>query len=468
MEIVDILDLEVLTVDGFKDFSGIKKTTTNSTLKIFFSTSHIECTQDHLLLKDDVFVEANTLQVGDILSGNSITSIEKIYKGQYVYDLLNVADVASYITNEVVSHNCAFVQNWNEFFASVFPTISSGNTTKILLTSTPNGLNHFHKICDGAKKDRSDSEWNGYEYVEVSWDKVPGRDEAWKKETLSSMNFDLQKFDQEFCCQFQGSSGTLISGAKLTSLVTRVPLKDHLGMCMYEIGVPGHNYVIVVDVSRGKGLDYSAFQVIDVTVMPYVQVCVYRDNTISPAEYAEVLYRTGKTYNDASILIEINDGVGEQISDLLYFDLEYENVLFTESAGRSGKKITSGFGGKHIDKGIRTTTSVKATGCAILKLLIEQDQLIIKDFNTISELSTFSRKGKSYEAESGKHDDLVMCLVLFAWLSEQKYFKEFTDINTLSKLREKSEEEIMEDLSSFGFFDDGIYKEEEVQYSTYF
>ncbi len=165
--------------------------------------------------------------------------------------------------------------------------------------------------------------------------------------------------------------------------------------------------------------------------MPYKQVAVYRDNMITPVEYAEVLNRVGKYYNECVMLIEINDGVGEQISDLLHMDFEYENVLFTESSGRSGKRISTGFGGKSIDKGVRTTKSVKASGCSMLKLLIEQEQLIINDFDTIQELSTFSRKGTSYEAESGKHDDLVMCLVLFGWLSDQRYFKEITDINTL-------------------------------------
>jgi hypothetical protein len=182
-------------------------------------------------------------------------------------------------------------------------------------------------------------------------------------------------------------------------------------------------------------------------------VLTYHNNLITPVEYTETIYRTCKHYNECFVLIETND-IGEQVSDLLHFDYEYENILHTESAGRAGKRISGGFG-RSTDKGIRTTKTVKSVGCSILKLLIEQDQLIIKDFNTINELSTFSRKGSSYEAESGNHDDLVMCLVLFAWLTEQTYFKEMTDINTLAKLRERSEEEMMEDLLPFGIFDDG-------------
>jgi hypothetical protein len=311
-------------------------------------------------------------------------------------------------------------------------------------------------VCEGAQK--TGEEWNGYQYVNVTWDKVPGRDEKWRKEILASMNWDYQKFAQEFECEFQGSSGTLIEGSKIKNLVHKTPIKSSSNISIYAAPEKDHNYVCVVDVARGKGLDYSAFQIIDVTSMPYQQVCVFRDNTIPPIEYAEVIFRSGKTYNDAAVLVEIND-IGEQVSELLHSDLEYENILFTVSAGRSGKKISTGFDGKNIDKGIRTTTSVKSVGCSMLKLLVEQDQLIINDFETIKEISTFSRKGNSYEAESGKNDDLVMGLVLFAWLSDQKYFKEYTDINTLARLRQKSEEELLDELSSFGFFDDGILQE---------
>jgi len=353
----------------------------------------------------------------------------------------------------------AFVENWDEFFASVFPTISSGDTTKILLTSTPNGLNHFYKTCEGAR-DGS----NGYEFVEVLWKDVPGRDDKWKLETLQAMDFDYEKFSQEYECQFLGSSGTLIEGSKLKSMVTKEPAIDNGTMKQYERQAEGRVYACVVDVSRGKGLDYSAFQIIDVTEMPYRQVCVYRDNYITPAEYAEVIYRACKSYNDATTLIEIND-IGEQVAELLHFEFEYENILFTESAGRSGKRISAGYS-KRCDKGIRTTKTVKSVGCSILKLLIEQDQLIINDFQTIKELSTFSRKRNSFEAESGAHDDLVMCLVLFAWLSDQAYFKEITDINTLIELKEKSEKEMMDNLLPFGFHDDGLPDENIIEYPT--
>lgn len=343
----------------------------------------------------------------------------------------------------------AFVENWDEFFASVFPTISSGKTTKILFTSTPKGLNHFYKTCEGARDGR-----NGYIYIEVPWYRVPGRDEAWKKETLEGMDFDYEKFAQEFECQFLGSSGTLIEGSKLKSLVMREPIAESNGIRMYERPIPGHTYVCIADVSRGKGLDYSAFSIFDVTSMPYKQICTYRDNMVTPIDYAEIIFRVTKQYNEALILVEIND-IGGQVVDSLHFDFEVESLLFTESAGRSGKRISGGFG-KNVDRGIRTTKSVKAIGCNMLKLLIEQDQLIVHDYHTINELSTFSRKGYSYEAESGCHDDLVMGLVLFGWLSDQAFFKDITDINTMLRLKQKSEEELMDDLMPFGFNMDEI------------
>lgn len=264
-------------------------------------------------------------------------------------------------------------------------------------------------------------------------------------------------------CEYLGSSGTLIAGWKLKELVHQSPMVQQEGLIQYYKPQQNHVYVIVADVSRGKGLDYSAFQVIDVTKMPYDQVCVYRNNAVSPIDYADTIHRIAKAYNNASVLVEIND-IGEQVSHSLHYDFGYENVLFTENAGRSGKQITSGFSGRGSDKGIRTTKIVKSVGCSILKLLIEQNQFIVNDFHTINELSTFSKKGNSYEAESGKHDDLVMCLVLFAWMSEQQYFKDYTNINTLISLREKTEEDMEQDLAPFGFVFDGRENFEDDEY----
>lgn len=359
--------------------------------------------------------------------------------------------------NLLVIDETAFINNYDEFFASVYPTISSGNTTKILQISTPNGLNHFYKTVEGARKNE-----NGYYLVEVPWYKVPGRDEKWKQRTLADMNFDYDKFAVEYENEFKGSSGTLINGSTLKSLVAREPIHNVNGFVkQYYAPVKGRKYVIVADVSRGKGLDYSAAQIIDVTEMPYNQVCVYRNNLVTPNDYASELYMLSKLYNEATILVEIND-IGGQVADALHFDYECENIIYTENAGAKGKRIATGFGGSP-ERGIRTTRTVKSIGCSILKLLVEQRQLIINDAETISELNTFSKKGTSYEAESGKHDDLVAGLFLFAWMSDQPFFKELTDISTLSQLRDKTDQEIENDMLFLGFQDDGLddYVEEQ-------
>jgi Terminase large subunit, T4likevirus-type, N-terminal/Terminase RNaseH-like domain len=361
----------------------------------------------------------------------------------------SASGIRGYTINLLFIDEAAFIDNWDQFFTSVYPTISSGKETKMILVSTPNGLNHFHKTWVNAIEQR-----NGYQHILVRWPDVPGRDEKWKQDTLASMNFDLEKFGQEYDADFLGSSGTLIAGWKLKELVHQPPLLQKEGLVQYFTPEKEHMYMMVCDVSRGKGLDYSAFQLIDVTSMPYQQVAIYRSNATTPVDYAEVIHRAAKAYNNASVLVEIND-IGEQVSHALHYDFGYEHILFTENAGRSGKRITAGFGGGNVDKGIRTTKVVKSVGCSILKLLIEQNQFIVNDYDTINELSTFSKKANSYEAESGKHDDLVMCLVLFAWLSEQQYFKDYTNINTLHALRDKTEDEIEQDLAPFGFMEDG-------------
>ena len=367
----------------------------------------------------------------------------KIYAGTTSSSAIRGKSISFLYLDEV-----AFIEGYDEFFASVYPTISSGESTKLLMTSTPNGLNHFWKTCKGAEE-----KTNGYEFVKVMWNDVPGRDQKWHDETLAALDYDDQKFRQEYCCEFLGSSGTLISGQKLKELAYSRPLREQENLYQYEMAIEGHTYSMTCDVSRGKGLDYSPFTVLDITEMPYKQVCVFRDNMIGPVDFASIIYRVGMMYNEAAVLVEIND-IGEQVSDVLLMDYGYENILYTENAGRLGKRISSGFG-RSVDNGIRTTKSVKSVGCSILKMLIEQNQLILSDFNTIQELSRFSKKANSYEAESGTHDDLVMNLVIFAWLTDQTYFKDMTDINTMMMLREKTDEQIEDNLLPFGFIDVG-------------
>jgi hypothetical protein len=361
--------------------------------------------------------------------------------------------IRGYSINMLFIDEAAFIENWDEFFTSVGATISSGRDSKITLVSTPNGLNHFYQIWTNAVNGE-----NNYVPLQVTWDQVPGRDEKWKEDTLKLMNFDQGKFEQEYCVEFQGSSGTLIAGWKLKELISSVspitPLNEHDGLKQYNPPVPDHMYFCVADVSRGKGLDYSAFHIFDCTTMPYQQVCTFRNNMITPLDYADIIFKACKGYNNAYILVEVND-IGEQVSGSLHADFEYENILLTENAGRAGKRITTGFGAGNfsVDKGVRTTKMVKTLGCSMLKLLVEQNQVKLNDMASVNELTTFSKKSQSYEAEEGKHDDLVMGLVLFAWLSDQQYFKDVTNINTLMSLRDKTDDELMNELSPFGFVD---------------
>ena len=462
--------MKILSEGKFRDFSGFQFMGDKPTRILKFENSTIECTEDHEFLRDDgEWVEAKNIQPHETYSGKRLLEYNDSGKSKLVYDAIDVKDTHSFYAEGLTIHNCnflyldevAFIEGYDEFFASVYPTISSGESTKLLMTSTPNGLNHFWKTCKGAEEGT-----NGYEFVKVLWHDVPGRDEKWKQETLEALDYDTEKFAQEYEAQFLGSSGTLIEGSKLKELVIRTPIAESQGISMYEKPEKDHTYVLVADVSRGKGLDYSAFSIFDVTTMPYKQVATFRDNMITPIDYSEIIHRLSKNYNDAYILVEVND-IGEQISETLHFDFETETLLYTENAGRSGKRISGGFG-RNVDKGIRTTKSVKAIGCNMLKMMIEQDQLIVNDFNTINELSTFSRKGNSYEAEPGANDDLVMGLVLFGWLTDQTFFKEITDINTMMKLRKKSDEELVNDLTPFGFNMDDLSEDEEVIHTNPF
>jgi hypothetical protein len=323
-----------------------------------------------------------------------------------------------------------------EFFTSVYPTISSGTTSKILISSTPNGMNHFYKMWTEAVEGQ-----NGFTHVEANWRQVPGRTQQWADEQRRVLG--EEKFLQEMECEFMGSSGTLLSAAALKSLAFVKPL--HLsdnGIKIYEQPINNHNYVIVADTSRGKGLDYSAFVVIDASQIPYKVVATYKDNNISPLVYPSIIKRMGDYYNQAYALIEINDN-GQQVVDSLFEDYEYENILSTVDI-KGKMSMTWGYGTKS-NRGIRTTKSVKRLGCSIMKNLIEGQKLLIQDFDTIAELSTFVSKGTSYEAEEGNHDDLVMCLVLFSWMTNQSFFADLSNTNIREKLYQEQMRQIEEE-----------------------
>jgi len=363
------------------------------------------------------------------------------------------------------SFNCIFLDEFahvptniaEEFFNSVYPTITAGQNTKVLMVSTPNGLNMFYYYWKGANKKIGEAGKNEYIPVDVHWTQVPQypggplRDEKWKEETIANTN--AQQFQQEFECDFVGSQNTLISSHKLRSLNWSEPIsKDADGLWTYEEPKKDRDYFITVDTSRGQGKDYSAFIVIDATDMPYKIVARYRNNTVSPMVYPTVIRAVASKYNDAHVLIEIND-IGGQVADVLHQDLEYENVMMTTYKGRAGQVISAGFGGRSSQSqlGVRTTVPVKKLGCSILKSLIEEDKMLIEDVDIVNELITFVAKGKSFEADEGHTDDLVMSLVLFAWLTRQQYFKSLTDSDIRTQIYEDQIREIEDDLLPFGF-----------------
>jgi hypothetical protein len=334
----------------------------------------------------------------------------------------------------------------DEFFTSTYPVISSGKTTKVIIVSTPYGLNHFYKMWVDATEKRST-----YKPLEVHWSQVPGRDAAWKEETIR--NTSEEQFRQEFETEFIGSSATLITGSKLRSLAFFDPLKQEDCLDIYQDPIPGHLYIGCVDCSEGVAQDYSTINILDVSQVPYRQVAKYRNNKLPLLFLPTVVYALCKRYNTAFALIETNN-IGQQVVDILHYDLEYENIYKLEHHHIKGQSISGGFK-RSTSFGIKTTKSVKKIGCANLKTLIENDKLIINDFDTIAELNTFVRVRDSYEAEEGNNDDLVMGLVLFSWLTAQSYFKEDTNIDIRKMMLEEQNMLGDEDLAPVGIIDDG-------------
>lgn len=348
----------------------------------------------------------------------------------------------------------AFVQNTlqEEFFASVYPTISSGKTSKVLITSTPNGMNMFHKIWKDSEDGRND-----YKRVSVHWSGVPGRDEKWKEETIR--NTSAEQFRQEYECEFLGSSNTLIDPNVLMRLTYSNPIHQNSDIKVYSEPTAGRLYAIVVDSSRALGQDYSAFTVTDISSFPYQVVARYRNNKISSLLYPDIVYKFARHYNNALVLVESND-IGKQVADILYYDLEYENTLFTSNE-KGSQTISGGFAGTQMQIGVKTSKSVKKIGCSVLKTLIESDRLFINDHEILQELYRFSAKGESFEAEEG-NDDLVMTLVLLAWMINQPYIKEVINNDVRRSFSETNQRMIEDDLTPFGLIDDKQPEETEV------
>ena len=348
----------------------------------------------------------------------------------------------------------AFVPNHiaEQFFASVYPTISSGKSTKVIIISTPHGMNQFYKLWHDAERNA-----NNYVATEVHWSQVPGRDDKWKQQTIE--NTSEAQFRVEFECEFLGSVDTLITPSKLRMMPYKDPIQQKKGLAVYEQVIPEHNYIITVDVSRGVGNDYSAFVVLDTTAIPYKVVARYKNNQIKPIVFPNLIVDVAMNYNNAYILCEVND-IGGQVADIIQYDLEYENLLMVSMRGRAGQQLGQGFSGKKTQLGIKMSTAVKQVGCSNLKALIEDDKLLVEDYDTIAELTTFIQKGQSFQAEDGCNDDLAMCLVIFSWMAMQPYFKEMHDNDVRQRIYEDQRDQIEQDMAPFGFVSDGLEEDQ--------
>ena len=348
----------------------------------------------------------------------------------------------------------AFVPNHiaESFFSSVYPTITSGQSTKVIIISTPYGMNHFYKLWTDAVNGK-----NGYEFSEVHWSQVPGRDAKWKQETIS--NTSERQFTQEFECEFLGSDDTLISAAKLRCLSFEEPISRSKGLDIYEEPKKGSEYLMTVDVARGIGGDYSAFIVFDISTVPYSIVGKYRNNEIKPMLFPNVINDVARAYNNAWVLCEVND-VGDTVASILNYDLEYPNVLMSAMRGRAGQIIGQGFSGTKTQLGVKMSITVKKQGCANLKQIVEDDKLLFRDYEILNELTTFIQKKQSWEADEGYHDDLVMCMVIFAWLVQQEYFKEMTDNDVRQRIYDEQKNQIEQDMAPFGFITTGLEGDE--------
>ena len=374
------------------------------------------------------------LENGSKISANS-TSSSAVRGGSYNVIFL---DEFAFIPNHIA----------DQFFASVYPTISSGQSTKVIIVSTPHGMNHFYRMWHDAEKGK-----NEYIPTDVHWSEVPGRDEKWRQQTIA--NTSEAQFKVEFECEFLGSVDTLIAPSKLRNLVYENPRTSNAGLDVYVEPEQKHDYLMTVDVARGVEKDYSAFVVVDISKFPHKVVAKYRNNEVKPMLFPSIIYDVARSYNEAFILCEVND-IGDQVASIINYDLEYENLLMCSMRGRAGQVVGQGFSGKKTQLGVKMSKTVKKVGSLNLKTIIETDKLLFSDYNILSELTTFIQKNNSFEAEEGCNDDLAMCLVIYAWLVQQDYFKELTDQDVRKRLYDEQKNQIEQDMSPFGFMSDGL------------
>ena len=442
---------QILSSSGFKEFDGFVMPGIREVVELSTNCGkYIRCTPDHRLLLDSgEYVEVANIRNNYVLHGGMIVHSTVKVGISEVFDAVNVSDRHDYYTNGMISHNCnlLLLDEYahlkpglaEEFSQSVFPTISSAESSKLIIVSTPKGLNHYHKMWSDAENGLSD-------FVTVSghWSEHPHRSQKWADQQL--VDLGEVGYAQEVLTEFVGSSYTLIRGDKLANIPISNPIFEQDNLCYFERPEQGHKYVITVDTSRGRHHDYSALTVFDISSMPYNVVATYKDNTISTLEFPHLIFNVARQYNDAYLLIELND-LGEEVANQLWVEYEYENIYVTlnEKLASKGKP------------GITSTASVKSLGCSVLKDLIEQDQLIINSHQIVQELSIFVKKGRSYAADDNKiNDDLCTTLWLFGWLTKQQEFMELTDSNLRDILSKRKQDMIDQSMTPFGFFNDGI------------
>jgi len=328
----------------------------------------------------------------------------------------------------------AFVEDAATFYTSTYPVITAAEGSRVIVTSTANGIgNQFHKLWEGAVQGTND-----YRPFRVDWWDVPGRDEEWKRQTVANTS-ELQ-FQQEFGNTFFGTGSTLISADTLMNMKAENPVSVG-DVSVYAEPKANHDYIMTVDVAKGRGLDYSTFNIIDISTRPFKQVACYRNNLISPILFPDIIYKWAKKYNEAYVIVESNDA-GSVVANGLYYDIEYENT-HVESMIKANSI------------GVTMNRKIKRIGCSNLKDLLEEKRLHLVDINTISECSTFEARGNSFEASDGNHDDLVMNLVMFAWYVGSQSFIDNTDINLKQMLYEEKMKAIEDEVVPVGFIDDG-------------
>lgn len=454
---------EVMTPSGWQSFDGVK-ISKESTIKIRFSDGNeIKTTENHIFISDmgnEILAKDSFGKSVKTKNGTSIVS-EIVKNGiESVYDLINVAGGNLYYTNDIVSHNCLVLDEFahmrpnlaTEFIASVFPTLSSSETSQMIIVSTPKGMNHYYKLWTEAEQGL-----NGFTPISGHWSEHPKRNQAWADAQLAELGDVL--YQQEVECSFIGSSNTLIKGEKVASLPLKQPLiTSPDGFTCYSAPVPKRSYVMTVDVAKGEEQDSSAFVIFDITEFPYKIVGTYKNNKISTLTYPDIVYHYAKMYNEAFVLVESNS-LGQQVADALFYDLEYENMYMSEKSNRDD--IKDGFGGR-MRPGVETTKKSKLIGCNAIKLIVEQDHLEVNSADVISEMSTFVRTGTTWKAEEGKHDDLMMCLVTFGFLTQTTTFKNLFDFSLRNQLIKRQLAEIESEELPMGYFFDGTEDEFEI------